>query len=260
MQEKYRGKVQCIHIDPPYNTNTSGFLYKNNFLHSSWLAMMENRITAALPMLSDRGIFQCHIDENEYERLHSLCENIFPHNAGTVIWDKRNPVSGGSDIASKHEYVICFAHQTLRLRQEKANGEAMLKKAAAIIKACKGVNEESRRLFKEWVSDQKFSESESMYCLIDNDGRVFRPVHMGAPNYRQDPKFHEPLLHEKNRKPCPVPSNGFSSTPEFIAGLLKEKKILFGKDEKTQPQQKYFLDENLFGQMSSIIPFGKKER
>ena len=41
LMEKYRNSIRCVHIDPPYNTNTSGFLYKNNYQHSSWLTMME---------------------------------------------------------------------------------------------------------------------------------------------------------------------------------------------------------------------------
>jgi adenine-specific DNA-methyltransferase len=41
---KYGEKIKCSHIDPPYNTQTSGFLYKNSYQHSSWLAMMENRM------------------------------------------------------------------------------------------------------------------------------------------------------------------------------------------------------------------------
>ena len=28
LMEKYRGTIRCVHIDPPYNTNTSGFLYE----------------------------------------------------------------------------------------------------------------------------------------------------------------------------------------------------------------------------------------
>ena len=42
LQARYQGQVQCIHIDPPYNTQTSGFMYKNGYQHSSWLAMMHN--------------------------------------------------------------------------------------------------------------------------------------------------------------------------------------------------------------------------
>ena len=44
LQARYYGQVECIHIDPPYNTQTSGFMYKNGYQHSSWLAMMQNRI------------------------------------------------------------------------------------------------------------------------------------------------------------------------------------------------------------------------
>ena len=75
LMEKYSGEIMCIHIDPPYNTQTSGFLYKNEYHHSSWLAMMHNRIAATVPMLHREGAFLCHIDENEYEFLHLLFTN-----------------------------------------------------------------------------------------------------------------------------------------------------------------------------------------
>ena len=71
----YRGRVKCIHIDPPYNTDTSGFLYKNNYRHSSWMSMMDDRINAAIPFLSHEASFICHIDENEYENLWYLFQN-----------------------------------------------------------------------------------------------------------------------------------------------------------------------------------------
>ena len=71
----FRGRVKCIHIDPPYNTDTSGFLYKNNYRHSSWMSMMDDRINAAIPFLSQEASFICHIDENEYENLWYLFQN-----------------------------------------------------------------------------------------------------------------------------------------------------------------------------------------
>ena len=45
--EKYRERVKCIYIDPPYNTETIEILYKNDYQHSSWLRMMENRLLLA---------------------------------------------------------------------------------------------------------------------------------------------------------------------------------------------------------------------
>jgi adenine-specific DNA-methyltransferase len=94
LQKRYREQVKCIHIDPPYNTATSGFLYKNEYQHSSWLAMMANRINLSLSLLSKNAAYLCHIDENEYENLHSLFESYLIPNAGTIVWDKRNPMNG----------------------------------------------------------------------------------------------------------------------------------------------------------------------
>ena len=74
LQKKYNGKIDCIHIDPPYNTDTSGFLYKNNFKHSSWISMMDNRINSSIPLMAVDGTFICHIDENEYENLWNLLD------------------------------------------------------------------------------------------------------------------------------------------------------------------------------------------
>ena len=94
IQEKYSGQIKCIHIDPPYNTRTSGFLYKNAYQHSSWLAMMQDRIIAAVPMLHESGAFLSHIDENEYEVLHLLFNKIGIPDGGTIVWDKKNPMLG----------------------------------------------------------------------------------------------------------------------------------------------------------------------
>ncbi|HHF1125216.1 TPA: site-specific DNA-methyltransferase, partial [Haemophilus influenzae] len=41
LQERYKEQVKCIYIDPPYNTNSSEIVYKNNYKHSSWLSLME---------------------------------------------------------------------------------------------------------------------------------------------------------------------------------------------------------------------------
>ncbi|WP_228149229.1 DNA methyltransferase [Acinetobacter baumannii] len=85
--------MDCIHIDPPYNTDTSGFLYKNNYKHSSWLSFMESRIQESMKCLKEKGLFFTHIDENEYEVLFLLNKNLGLVNCGTMIWDKRNPMN-----------------------------------------------------------------------------------------------------------------------------------------------------------------------
>ena len=42
--EKYTGSTQCIYLDPPYNSKTSEILYKNEYRHSSWLSLIDNRL------------------------------------------------------------------------------------------------------------------------------------------------------------------------------------------------------------------------
>lgn len=257
IREKYRSSIDFIHIDPPYNTSTSGFLYKNEFRHSSWAAMMENRIKIAESLLSPNSCLQIHIDENEYENLYFILTNTGLTNQGTIIWDKRNPVSGANKIATQHEYILTFSKGQIKLKKEKSNGRLIMSKAKVLIKKL-GL-EKARVALKKWIQEQQyFSGGESAYNLIDDDGRVYQSVHMGAPEQRTDKKFFVPLIHPVTKKPCPVPSSGWGGTPEFMQECLKNNEIIFGEDEKTQPRRKYFLENNLIGEMSSLIYSGAK--
>lgn len=77
MLEKYRWKVKCIYIDPPYNTWWDWFLYKDNFKHSSWLTMMENRLKLAKTFLKEDWVIFVSIDDIEQDNLKKLLEDIF---------------------------------------------------------------------------------------------------------------------------------------------------------------------------------------
>lgn len=77
MLEKYKNGVKCIYIDPPYNTGGDEFVYKDNYQHSSWLTMMENRLKLANKLLKDNGAVFIQIDYHELSRLKLLCDSIF---------------------------------------------------------------------------------------------------------------------------------------------------------------------------------------
>lgn len=257
IQERYNKKIDFVHIDPPYNTSTSGFLYKNEFKHSSWITMMNDRFLKAKNLLSQNSCYQVHIDENEYENLYFILSQSDLNNQGTIIWDKRNPVSGANKIATQHEYILTFTKGEVKLKKEKQGGYLILKKAKQLLNT--NDIETARKELKKWINQQPdFSGGESAYSLIDDDGRVFQSVHMGAPEQRTDKKFFEPIIHPLTKKPCPVPSSGWGGTPEFMADLLKNNEILFGVDETSQPRKKYFLENNLIGEMSSLIYSGAK--
>lgn len=259
LSRKYNGRIKCAHIDPPYNTQTSGFLYKNNYQHSSWLTMMNNHIGTAFKLLSDEGLFLCHIDENEYERLHLLLDNFDIANAGTMIWDKRNPMTAGGGVAIQHEYVIWRTKTDKPVNLRNNTIRMMLDRANDIMKSHGGDAKSAAKAFANWVSrNPQLSGGEKAYRFLDSEGRIFRGVSLRAPEPRSDPKFHRSLIHPVTMKPCPVPPNGFSRTPETLDRMMEHGEVIFGPDHTTQPQQKRLLTEDSTRQISSVIQDAKR--
>jgi adenine-specific DNA-methyltransferase len=82
----HAGKVDCIYIDPPYNSGARDWKYNNDYVddtdayrHSKWLAFMERRLKLAKELLNpDDSVLIVTIDEKEYLRLGLLLEQTFP--------------------------------------------------------------------------------------------------------------------------------------------------------------------------------------
>lgn len=82
----YAGKVDCIYIDPPYNTGAKDWKYNNDYVdssdsyrHSKWLSMMEKRLKLAKKLLNPKdSVLICTIDEKEYLHFGCLLEELFP--------------------------------------------------------------------------------------------------------------------------------------------------------------------------------------
>ena len=260
LRKRFAGQVDCIHIDPPYNTQTSGFLYRNEYRHSSWLTMMENRIQAANEYLSDDGVFLCHIDEHENERLHLLMEDSGLIDSGTIIWDKGTPMTGGRGVANQHEYIQWWSSSNKYLQFQNENFKKILDKAQQLVNSSEGIiDEELMNQFSNWVTAQSnFTGGETAYRFMDESGRVYRSVSLRAPEPRTDPKFFIPLVHPTTKKECSVPPNGFSRTPETLKKMLKRGEILFGQDETTQPTQKRYLNLDSLAQVRSVIKDGRR--
>lgn len=109
LTEKYGGQIDGIYIDPPYNTDASKILYKNNYEHSSWLALMNERLLIGRKLIKHTGMQATAIDEYELRELYSLLLEIFnrENNAG-IIAVRSNPSgrprTGG--LALSHEYTF----------------------------------------------------------------------------------------------------------------------------------------------------------
>ena len=111
----YGGMVDCIYIDPPYNTGDKSWKYNNNYVdnsdsfrHSKWLSMMKKRLALAKKLLNPKdSVLIVTIDEKEYLRLGSLLEDLFPEaNIQMIsIVIKAGGVSRGSEFNRTNEYI-----------------------------------------------------------------------------------------------------------------------------------------------------------
>lgn len=130
----HHGKVDVIYIDPPYNTGSDGFTYKDKrFLdkfpdgaklpvthplrHSAWLSFMQKRLALAESLLSDEGIIFISIDDNEFANLRLLCDQTWTNlsfvttivvEMSTTQGMKVKAAKGGTIVKNK-EYVLVYS-------------------------------------------------------------------------------------------------------------------------------------------------------
>ncbi|HHG0472281.1 TPA: site-specific DNA-methyltransferase [Proteus mirabilis] len=142
MINAYTEEIKMIYIDPPYNTGSDGFTYKDDrkftpeqlselagigldeatrilefttkgsSSHSAWLTFIYPRLYVAKELMCDEGVICISIDENEHSQLKILCDEVFgEHNFITdFVW--KNKKGGGNDsvhVAIEHEYILMYS-------------------------------------------------------------------------------------------------------------------------------------------------------
>lgn len=112
--KRYEGKVKCIYIDPPFNTDKDSFKYNDRFKRSVWLTFMKNRLMIAKSLLSNYGNILVHIDWHEVHYLKVLMDEIFGEEYfnNEIIW---NYSSGGDykkSFPKKHDIILSYSKST----------------------------------------------------------------------------------------------------------------------------------------------------
>ena len=112
----YAGKVDCIYIDPPYNTGAKDWKYNNDYVdvndsyrHSRWLSMMEKRLKLAKQLLNpEDSVLIVTIDEKEYLHLGCLLEDLFPEANTQMISSVINPYGTQrlNEFSRNDEYIF----------------------------------------------------------------------------------------------------------------------------------------------------------
>ena len=110
-KNKYKEKVQAIYIDPPYNTDGSPIIYVNNYRDSSWLTLMENRLSISKELLKQDGLQITAIDDYELRYLTPLQDNIFgkDNHISTVTVLCTAQGRGGKFVDPTTEYYVVHA-------------------------------------------------------------------------------------------------------------------------------------------------------
>ena len=118
LQDKFRERIKCIYIDPPYNTGGDGFLYKDSFRHSSWASMMADRLALSKSFLNSHGVLFASIDDKERLTLERLLGETFrPENrVEELIWAQNSTKNQSPTYSNNHEYVEVFARSLERVR------------------------------------------------------------------------------------------------------------------------------------------------
>ena len=112
----YERQVDCIYIDPPYNTGAKDWTYNNRFVdsndtyrHSKWLSMMEKRLKLAKRLLKPDGVLVVTIDEHEVHHLGLLLEELFPERNRqmvTIVINPKGVTQGGLSRVEEHAIFV----------------------------------------------------------------------------------------------------------------------------------------------------------
>ena len=242
LQEPYLSKIDCIYIDPPYNTGKD-FIYNDDFskkiideqqtngdideynnklvtnsfsngrFHSDWLSMMYPRLKLARNLLKDTGVIFISIDDNEIDNLKRITSEIFGDNSFLVdiIWNSRKSVSNDAIVSLNHNHTLVYVKDTLAFNSVKHN-------------------------FKLKSTTDGFSNP-------DNDPRgIWKADPFDSPGIRPNLTY-EIINPNTGEKFMPPKGRCWRTGPEDYQRFLKDNRIVFGKNGTSKPQLKRFYTE-----------------
>lgn len=249
MQKRYRGQVKCIYIDPPYNTKGDGFLYKDAYQHSSWHAMIEDRVALGQQLLGSEGVFLSSIDDIEHGALAAIMDRQFGRDGrvGSLVW-KGSTDNNPTRIAVEHEYILCYAKSKSDLDEHWSSAtsdvkETMLRKFETICEQVASIDER-RALFESFAVDNREALGDLFrYRRVDAKGPYVARRNMENPGkhgYKYD------VMHPVTDKPCAKPYWGWRFPEGTMGKFLEEDRIIFGDDESKIPELKVYLTDVRF--------------
>src|SRR5699024_5061573 len=107
LREKYLRKIKCIYLDPPYNSTSSEILYKNDYKHSTWLTLMENRISSSKELSTNDGSTIIDIDKHKHNGIFFLNFQLHPNSEVVSVAIEHNKKgTQGDHFSFSNEYAV----------------------------------------------------------------------------------------------------------------------------------------------------------
>jgi len=214
--EKYKARIKCIYIDPPYNTGNDEFLYRDNYQHSSWLSMMFDRLILSREWMLEDGSIFVSIDDGEQDVLRKVGEMVFGKEnfVSNIIWQKKfAPQNDARWLSDNHDFIVTFAKDKEIWRP--------------------GLLPRTER------QDQRYQNP-------DNDPRwLWMSSDLSVKTY--SPEYDYPIITPSGRKVLPPQGYCWRVSRERLAELIADNRIWFGPDGDSVPRLKRFLSETKQG-------------
>ena len=259
LQDKYRETVRGMYYDPPYNTKSNEFIYKDSFRHSSWMSMMGNRLALSSNLLNKYGAIMVSCDENENTNLKTVLNDVFSEEnfLTDIIWQ-----GGGKNdqkyFSISHEYIQLFLKNKLfmdstdiRWLERKENIDLIYATFEKIKKQYPNDMKMQEKALKDWyksLPDGEPAKRQKHFNRVEARG-IFFPDNISKP----ENGYYYDVIHPVTGKPCKKPKGGWRFVEETMKQQLADDRVFFGKDETTVPCRKSFLKETEYESPSTVI-------
>ena len=213
----YRGRIKCIFIDPPYNTQSAFEHYDDKLEHSQWLSMMLPRLELLRDLLSEDGSIWVTIDDNEAHYLKVLMDEVFGRGnfVANNVWQKRYSRENRESIGDVHDHLLVYAANPVKFKQ---------------IRNRIPLDELQAKIYKN----------------PDNPGETdptkrWRGLPMTAQGYRPNQMYV--IVAPNGKEHVPPPGRCWSTVESEYLKLREAGRIYWGKDGNAQPSVIRFLSE-----------------
>ena len=224
----HAGKVDCIFIDPPYNTGNEGWCYNDNvnspmikewlsdnpigledgLRHDKWACMMWPRLKLLHELLADEGVIFIAIDSIELHTLKLICDEVFglDNFIGEFIWKSRQNKDNRNESgqSNDHEFVLCYGGGL--------SGE---------IRSAADYKNRDNDPLGAWASG-------NMVGLASKDAR---------------PNLHYDLIDPVSRQNYGCPRRGWRFEPATMNKFISEGRIIWPEKSTGRPRRKVYIDE-----------------